>query len=140
MTVDRFSGTPDALYVPVLKGRQGELAALSKIQPAKRRHTLPLVEIVPGAGDEALSAAQLRSVIEKTTSKLQTWAGHRLPLDAGLLTTEGELRDGFGAVGFSILAAIEQGIDATPVVRLGARLAADVLRDLTDVGGFRRSL
>jgi hypothetical protein len=57
-----------------------------------------------------------------------------------LLTTEVELRDGFGAVGFSILAAIEQGIDATPVVRLGARLAADVLRDLTDVGGFRRSL
>jgi hypothetical protein len=115
---------PDVRYVPVLKGRQGELAALSAIQPATQRHIMPILEIVPGTGDEALGAAQLRSIIEKTARKLQIWAGHRLLLDAGLLTTEVELRDGFGAVGFSITAAIEQGIDAIPVVRLDDGLLA----------------
>lgn len=115
---------PDALYVPVLKGRQGELAALRSIQPATRQHVMPLLEIVLGSGDEAFSAAQLRSAIEKTAGKLQTWAGHRLLLDAGSLTTEVELRDGFGAVGFSITAAVEQGINATPVVRLDDGLLA----------------
>jgi hypothetical protein len=75
------------------------------------------LEIVPGA-DEAYGAPQLRTVIEKTTRKLRSWAGRRLLLDAGLLATEVELRDGFGAVGYSIAAAIEQGIEATPVVRL----------------------
>jgi hypothetical protein len=115
---------PDALYVPVLKARQGELAALSSIQPATRRHTMPLLEIVPGSGDEAFGAAQLRSIIEKTAKKLQTWAGHRLLLDAGSLATEVALRDGFGAVGFSITAAVEQGIQATPVVRLDDGLLA----------------
>jgi Beta protein len=116
---------PDALYVPVLKGRQGELAALSLIQPMTRQHVLPVLEIVPGPGDDAYNAApQLRSIIEKTARRLQTWAGQRLLLDAGLLTTEMELRDGFGALGFSIAAALDQGVSATPVVRLDDGLLA----------------
>ena len=116
---------PEVLYVPVLKGRQGELAALSSIQPVTRQHLLPVLEIVPGPGDDAYSTApQLRSTIEKVAKRLQTWAGPRLLLDAGLLTTEMELRDGFGAVGFSIAAALDQGISVTPVVRLDDGLLA----------------
>jgi hypothetical protein len=116
----------DALYAPVLKGRQGELAALGSIQPETKRHLLPIVEIVPGSY-EAYGVSQSRSIIEKTASKLQAWAGYRLLLDAGLLTMEVELRGSYGAVGFSIEAAIEQGIDATPVVHLDDGLLA--LRD-----------
>ena len=49
----------DVLYAPVLKGRQGELAALSMIQPVTRRHALPVLEIMPPA-DEVYAAAALR--------------------------------------------------------------------------------
>jgi len=127
----------NVLYVPVLKGRQGEFAALNSIQPSTRQHTLPIVEIVPGLADEAQRAAQLRSVIERTTKRMQTWAGNRLLLDAGSLATEVVLRDGFGAVGHSIAAAMDHGVNAIPVVRLdddpqahrdAATLHADIRR------------
>jgi len=107
----------DVLYAPVLKGRQGELAALSMIQPVTRRHALPVLEIMPPA-DEVYAAAALRSAIERTATKLKVWAGQRLLLDAGLLTTEVELRDGVGAVGFSVAAAADHGVEVTPIVRL----------------------
>jgi len=109
---------PDVLYAPVLKGRQGEFGALSLIQSTTRQHTLPILEIVPGPPDETERAAQLRSVIERAAVKLKVWGGSRLLLDAGFLATDVVLRDSFGAVGYSIDAAIEQGVDATPVVRL----------------------
>ncbi len=63
-------------------------------------------------------AAGSRTTRRLPTRKLRSWAGSRLLLDAGLLATELELRDSFGAVGYSIAAAVEQGIAATPVVRL----------------------
>jgi hypothetical protein len=108
---------PDVLYVPILKGRQGELAALGMIQPMTRQRVLPVLEIMPPT-DEAYAAAPLRSAIEKTARKLKVWAGQRLLLDGGLLTAEVELRDGIGAVGFSVAAATDQGVEVTPVVHL----------------------
>lgn len=102
-------------YVPVLKGRQGEFAALASIQPSTRQRILPMLEIVPGPADEP---AALKSVIERTAKKLRPWAGSRVLLDAGLLATEVELRDGLGAVGYAIASAIGEGVAATPVVRL----------------------
>jgi len=109
---------PDLLYVPVLKGRQGELAALSSIQPITRQGILPLLEIAPGSADESQQPGQLRTVINRTAKRLQTWAGNRLLLDAGFLPPEVVSGDDFGAVGNSVLAAIESGVDATPVVHL----------------------
>ncbi len=102
---------PDVLYAPVLKGRMGELAALGQIQPVTRQHILPLLEIVPASVDDAHGAPQLRTTIEKIAAKLRIWASQRLLLDAGLLATEVKLRDGFGSVGFSIGAAIDQAVD-----------------------------
>ena len=108
---------PYVLYVPVLKG-QGEFGALSLIQPSTRQHILPILEIVPGPSDDAGRAAQLRSAVERATGKLKPWAGSRVLLDAGFLAYDQVLRDGFGAVGYSVISAIEQAVIATPVVRL----------------------
>ena len=109
---------PEVLYVPVLKGRQGELAALGSIQPITRQAILPLLEIVPGSVEESERPGQLRTVINRTAKRLQTWAGSRLLLDAGFLPPEAAPRDDFGALGNFVLGAIDQGVDATPVVHL----------------------
>jgi hypothetical protein len=106
---------PDPLYVPVLKGRQGELAALGEVQPTTRRHVLPLVEIVPGPIDDPDG---IRVVINKTCMKLRAWRENRLLLDAGLLPTDIEVGDG-GPLRLAATTAIRSGIHATPVVRLG---------------------
>lgn len=106
---------PDIVYVPVLKGRQGEFAALADVQPSTRQRILPLIEVVPGPADEPVA---LRQVIDRTAKKLRPWAGSRLLLDAGLLPADAELRDGFGAVGYAVITALADGVPATPVVRL----------------------
>ena len=125
---------PDTLYVPVLKGRQGEFAALAAIQPATRRHILPLVEIIPGPVDER---GTVRSFVDRTAMKLRPWAANRLLLDAGLLPTDVELHDGFGAVGYSVTTALRHGVSATPVVRLSdeALALADAAQIHADCGG-----
>lgn len=109
---------PDMLYVPVLKGRQGELKALAAIQPVTRQAILPLLEMVPGSVEETGQPGQLRAQILKTAKRLQAWAGSRLLLDAGFLPPEAVRGDEFGALGNSVAAAIDQGVDATPVVHL----------------------
>jgi Beta protein len=109
---------PEVLYVPVLKGRQGELAALAAIQPITRKAILPLLEIVPGSVEEPERPTRLRTVISKTAKRLETWAGSRLLLDAGFLPPEAVAGDEFGTLGNSVMAAIDQGVDATPVVHL----------------------
>lgn len=109
---------PEVLYVPVLKGRQGELAALAAIQPITRQAILPLLEIVPGSVEEAEQPAQLRTVISRTAKRLATWADSRLLLDARFLPPEAAPGDEFGTLGNSVTAAIDQGVDATPVVHL----------------------
>jgi len=106
---------PDPIYVPVLKGRQGEFAALASLQPSTRQRILPMVEIIPGPAEEANA---LKAVIDRTAKKLRPWAGERLLLDAGLLATDVEVHGGLGAVGYSVVAATGELVDATPVVRL----------------------
>jgi hypothetical protein len=110
---------PEILYVPVLKARRGELAALAAIQPLTRRVILPLLEIVPGSVEEPERASQLRTVIDRTAKRLETWAGNRLLLDTGFLPPEATPGEEFGALGNFVMAAIGQGVDATPVVHLG---------------------
>ena len=106
---------PEPVYLPVLKGRQGEFNALADIQPLTRRAVVPLVEIVPGPLDDA---STVRATVEKTVRKLKVWAGSRLLLDASWLPDEIELLDGVGVLGYAIAAAARAGIDSTPVVRL----------------------
>jgi hypothetical protein len=80
-----------------------------------------MVEIVPGPADEPTA---LKSVIDRTAKKLRPWAGRRLLLDAGLLATEVDVRDGLGPVGYAIAKAISEGVSATPVVRLNDEIRA----------------
>jgi Beta protein len=131
---DGSVGVPDTLYVPVLKGRQGEFAALAAIQPVTRRHILPLVEIVPGPADER---GAIRSFVNKTVMKLRPWAGSRLLLDAGLLPIDLQLHDGVGAVAYSVITALNNGLSATPVVRLSDEPLAltDAAQVHADCGG-----
>lgn len=109
---------PEALYVPVLKGRQGELAALAAIQPMTRQAIMPLLEVFPGSVEESERPSQLRTVVNRTAKRLETWAGSRLLLDAGFLPPGAAPGDEFGSLGNSVMAAIDQGVDATPVVHL----------------------
>lgn len=109
---------PEALYVPVLKGRRGELAALAAIQPMTRQAITPLLEIVPASVEEPERPSQLRTVVSRTAKRLETWAGSRLLLDTGFLLPEAAPGDEFGSLGNSVMAAIDQGVDATPVVHL----------------------
>jgi hypothetical protein len=103
------------VYLPALKGRQGEFTALADIQPVTRRTVLPVIEIVPGPVDDA---ATLRTTVDKTVRKLGVWAGSRLLLDTGWLPGDIELRAGVGVLGYATAAAGDAGIGATPVVRL----------------------
>lgn len=125
---------PEPVYVPVLKGRQGEFAALAAIQPATRQQVLPLIEIVPGPADEP---AAIRAVVDRTCMKLRRWAGSRLLLDAGLLPTDIEMNDNSGAVRYAATRAIQHGIGATPVVRLNdeALAQADAAQVHKEHGG-----
>lgn len=106
---------PEPVYLPVLKGRQGEFTALADIQPVTRRAVIPLIEIVPGPLDDA---ATVRAIVDKTLRTLRGWAGSRLLLDTGWLPGEIELRDGAGALGYATDTAARAGVEATPVVRL----------------------
>lgn len=74
---------PDPLYVPVLKGRQDEFAALADVQPATRNRILPLVEILPGPDDDAATLRQAPQVdllldVGEVNSDLAVHAGPRL--------------------------------------------------------------
>lgn len=106
---------PERVYAPVLKGRQGEFAALADIQQSTREQILPLVEIVPGPDD---TRTTLRQVIEKSVRRLEPWAGRRLLLDAGLLQQGVPIADGRSVVGHAAAFARSRGVEATPVVRL----------------------
>lgn len=79
---------------------------------------MPLVEIVPGSVEEPERPSQLRTVISKAAKRLEAWTGNRLLVDAGFLPPEAAPGDEFGTLGNSVVTAIEQGIDATPVVHL----------------------
>lgn len=106
---------PDAVYVPVLKGRQGEFAALSKIKPATRASILPMLEIAPGVSDDVGS---VQESIDRAIRKLGCWTGNELILDTGLLQAQMEVTNGLGATGYAVAEARAVGIGAVPVVRL----------------------
>ncbi len=123
----------DASYVPVLKGRQGEFGALSKIQPTTRSKILPLLEVVPVNADDESAA---RESVDRTTRKLSSWAGDDLILDVGLLPTADDLGGGLGVTHYAVKQSCEKGINAIPVVRLGDndQVRFDVRRSNEDFG------
>jgi hypothetical protein len=103
-------------YVPILKGRAGELDALRSIQLRTRQSMLPLIEIAPrGESDDA---AAVQKACEQTVEKLATRYLHPLMLDGGLFDLAADVTPGVGVVGLLANVARAKGLVAQPVIRL----------------------
>ncbi|MCS7479061.1 beta family protein [Umezawaea endophytica] len=116
---------PDPIYVPVLKARQAELAALSEIQPATRKAILPVLEIAPSEVDDPQVVSD---AVDRISKKLEVWGGNELIVDAGFLSAGIRLPSGQGATMYATAKARSLGIGAIPVARLsdGDSARADV--------------
>lgn len=104
-------------YVPILKGKAGELAALKDAQPTTWDVISPLVEVVPPSDE--LDAATLEKACKKLVGKVSAaYQGVPVMLDAGLLDLGVPLADGRSAVGMLVDEAREKQVVALPVLRL----------------------
>jgi hypothetical protein len=103
-------------YVPILKGRQGELIALQDIGPVARRAMVPLVEVVPPAEDVGVDAVD-KACTDIAKKLADRYSGWPLMLDAGLFDLAQEYRSQT-VVGLLADWARSTGLDAQPVVRL----------------------
>lgn len=104
-------------YVPILKGRQGELDALGSVQLRTRQAMTPLVEVAPK--DEAEEPAAVLKVCQSTVAKLAKKYLHPMMLDGGLFDLKAEVDGGRGVVAVLADEARGSGLVARPVLRLG---------------------
>lgn len=106
-------------YVPILKGKQGELNALRQLYPDDMFPTLsPMVEAIDGStGDERDREALVESVVRKLS---QAWpAPGRPPLMVDAADLEPEEPDGQGPVIRELVdRLVAWRVDVVPVVRL----------------------
>lgn len=106
-------------YVPLLKGKQGEVDALADTSIGTQTNIVPLIEIVPGSGpgdEPAEVLADCRKLVDRLKKK---WAG-QVMLDGGLLDQDLPLgSDGRGVVFLLAELARLAGLTAQPVLRLG---------------------
>lgn len=109
-------------YVPILKGKQGELTALREMRPAELAGARPLVEVVDGSVDERSRDDVLNAVVRKITN---AWPAGRPPLRVDAADLEPE-RDATGASSDADVPAVRELVDrlrtghvaVIPVVRL----------------------
>lgn len=115
-------------YVPILKGRQGELDALREVQLRSRQVMTPLIEVAPK--DEIEDPGTVLKICQQTIDKLSS--RYRLPimLDGGLFDLEAEVDGGRGVVAVLADAARAAGLAAQPVIRLGDPTSA--VREVRD--------
>lgn len=104
-------------YVPILKGRQGELDALREVQLRTRQAMTPLLEVAPK--DETEDPATVLKICEQTVDKLRHRYLHPIMLDGGLFDLDAEIHGGRGVLAVLADAARAAGLVAQPVVRLG---------------------
>ncbi len=104
-------------YVPILKGRQGELDALREVQPRTRLVMTPLLEVAPK--DETEDAAAVVKICQQTVEKLRNRYVGPIMLDGGLFDLDAEVEAGRGVVAVLADAARAARVSAQPVVRLG---------------------
>lgn len=103
-------------YVPILKGRAGELDALRDVQMQTRQVMFPLVEFAPK--DESDDPAGVRKVCETTIDTLRGRHPDPLQLDGGLFDLDAEVDAGLGVVGLLANMARAQMLTAQPVLRV----------------------
>ena len=111
-------------YVPILKGKRGELDALRDLQPSTRMRIRPLVEILPSPEEQ-----DVISDVGKALDALAVrWPLEPIMLDVGYFDLETET--GPTALGIAMNSAEGRLAHAVPVFRLadGAAVRADVAR------------
>ena len=120
-------------YVPILKGKQGELDALRNLSVRARTNVLPLVEVVPsGVSDRDPEAQQL--TCDKLVAKLAArWNDAPILIDGVYLDYSLRSSKGSGILKYTVDEARAAGIGAIPVVRL-----SDSSDAIAEVGRFHQ--
>lgn len=104
-------------YVPILKGRQGELDALREVSSNTRRAMTPLLEVVPK--DENEDSATVYKVCQQTVEKLAARYTDPIMLDGGHFDLDAVVDGDRGVVAVLADAARTARVVAQPVLRVG---------------------
>lgn len=104
-------------YVPILKGRAGELDALRDVQLKTRQAMTPLLEVAPK--DENEAPGTVLKICRQTVQKLSSRYLHPIMLDGGLFDLSVDVKGGRGVVAVLADEARGAGLLAQPVLRLG---------------------
>lgn len=114
---------PSFVYMPILKSRAGEFAALRALGFPRRSHILPMLDIVPPRWDFAKDAPDqsLDEHLAKMVPKIRrAWGpGYPLLVDGYLLKDAGLLASGEHPLSFLMNAARSRGVEVVPVTGVG---------------------
>src|SRR5437868_6173203 len=106
------------IYVPVLKGKEGEFAALEALFPDVRRQLMPLIEIPPIPYDyvNERPAKSLEEHVAGVAQRLKKcWQDGPLYLDLPWLEEEENLTDGRVALDAVLYDCLNLKLAAIPV-------------------------
>jgi hypothetical protein len=115
----------NTLYVPILKWRQGEYQALSRLAPATKSVVTPLVEVPPIEWDfeKGKLSKTLDEHLAPLVKRLATkWGKAPALVDFNLLGPNQLLTSGTHAIDAVFAAAASEGVNLIPVTGLGRAL------------------
>lgn len=114
-------------YVPILKGRAGELEALRLVQIATRQVMTPLIEVAPK--DESDDEPAVLRICHQTVDRIGRVYPDLVMLDGGHFDLNVPIHDDRGVVAVLADRARAAGLAAKPVLRVGdpARAYAEAL-------------
>ena len=133
-------------YVPVLKVKRGEKAALSKISPSVKQHMVPLLEIVGRTGGRTVDG-HLTTSFKNLASSLQGYA--RCLLDVREIEADGQatatevfaraLQEG---VPFTPITGVSRTVDVAPAIAYSANngIGIRMTREEFEAGGLSARL
>lgn len=110
-----------AVYVPILKWKQGEYSALKELNVADKRLLSPIIEVVPIPTplDEDAAPVDLDSHIAKLPKQVEAnWGkSQEIRVDASLIQEPATMADGLHALDWILTSLRDLEIKAIPVVR-----------------------
>jgi hypothetical protein len=107
------------IYVPILRGKEGEFAALEALEPDVRKLIKPLVEVpgVPFDYANERPARTLQEHVQGIAARLcKCWGGQPLYIHMPYFEDSGKLNDGRTALESVLADCKELGVAASPVV------------------------
>ena len=116
--------TTQPLYVPVLKGKEGEFAALEVLKTDVRRIVMPLIEIpsIPYDYVDERPAKSLDEHVSGIAARLRRcWPDNPLYLDLPWFENEECLEDGRVALEAVLADCVSAGVQVAPVVSRGIK-------------------